>query len=86
MKNFWSSRDLNPALLIQSQLCLPLDYKLSEIAGKNEEFQKITWIEIFEVNFKAIFDNEYAKQKIQQKENFWKWIVIQIIVNLLHSH
>ena len=28
---------------------------------KNEEFQKITWIEIFEVNFKAILDNEYAK-------------------------
>ena len=81
MKNFWSSRDLNQALPIQSQLCLPSNYKLSEIAGKNEEFQKITWIQIFEVNFKAIFDNEYAKQKIQQKENFWKWIVIQFTAN-----
>ena len=70
MKNFWSSRDLNLALPIQSQLCLPPNYKLSEIAGKNEEFQKITWIEIFKVKFKAIIDNEYAKQKIQQKENF----------------
>ena len=81
MKNVWSSRDLNPALLIQSQLCLSPNYKLSEIAGKNEEFQKITWIEIFEVNFKAIFDDEYAKQKIQQEEDFWKWIVIQFTAN-----
>ena len=61
MKNFWSSRDLNPALPIQSQLCLPPNHKMSEIARKNEEFQKITWIEIFEVNFKAILDNDYAK-------------------------
>ena len=29
-------------------------------------------MKIFEVNSKAIFDNEYAKQKIQHKENFWK--------------
>ena len=54
---------------------------MSEIARKNEEFQKITWIEIFEVNFKAIFYNEYAKQKNWQKENFWKWIVIQLKAN-----
>ena len=81
MKNFCSSQDLNPAIPIQSQLCLPPNYKLSEIAGKNEEFQKITWMEIFEANFKAIFDNEYAKQKVQQKEIFWKWIVIQFTAN-----
>ena len=55
--------------------------KLSEIAGKNEEFQKNTWIKNFEVNSKAIFDNEYAKQKIQHKENFLKWIVIQFTAN-----
>ena len=81
MKNFWSSRDLNLVLPIQSQLCLPPNHKLSEIAGNNEEFRKNTWIRIFEVNFRAIFDNEYAKQKINLKENFWKWIVIQFITN-----
>ena len=81
MKNFWPSRDLNPALPIQSQLCLPPNHKLSEIAGKNEEFRKNTWIGIFEVNFRAIFDNEYAKQKNQQKENSWKLIVIQFTAN-----
>ena len=64
MKNFWPSWDLNPTLPIQSQLCLPPNYRLSEIAEKNEEFRKITWIEIFEVNFKAVFGNGYAKQKI----------------------
>ena len=52
-----------------------------KIAWKYGWFQKITWLEIFEVNFKAIFDQEYAKQKIQQKENFWKWIVIQFTAN-----
>ena len=70
MKNTWWLRDLNPALQIQSQLCLPPNHKLSEIAGKNEEFRKNTRIGIFEVNFRAIFDNEYAKQKNQQKEKF----------------
>ena len=81
MKNFWSSQDLNPVLPIQGPLCLPPNHKLTEIAGKNEEFQKNTWIGIFEVNFKAIFDNEYTKQKYQQKENFWKLIVIQFTAN-----
>ena len=81
MKNFWSRRDLNPALSIQSQLCLPPNHKLSEIAAKNEEFRKNTWIGIFEVNFRAIFDNEYEKQKYQQKENSWKLIVIQFTAN-----
>ena len=78
---FCPSRDLSPALPIQSQLCLPPNHKLSEIPGKNEKFQKITWLKIFEVNFKAIFDNEYTKQKYQQKENFWKLIVIQFTAN-----
>ena len=38
-------------------------------------FKKIAWLGIFEVNFKAIFENENAK-KITIEENFWKEIVI----------
>ena len=50
-----------------------------KLLEKMKKFKKK--IEIFEVNFKAIFDNQYANQKIQQKNNFWKWIVIQFTAN-----
>ena len=33
-------------------------------------YSSVLVLEIFEVNFKAIVNNEYTKQKYQQKENF----------------
>ena len=51
-------RDSNPALLIQSQLCLLPNHKISKIAWKNEKFQKIAWLGIFTVDFEAIFEND----------------------------
>ena len=39
-------------------------------------FEKIVWPGIFEVNFKAIFENENAKKKFTNEDNFWKEIVI----------
>ena len=38
LKNVWSHQDLNPALPIQSQLCLPLDHKLMKNAWKIKKF------------------------------------------------
>ena len=38
LKNVWSRRDLNPALPIQSQLCLPLDQSFMKIVKKGGKF------------------------------------------------
>ena len=38
LKNVWSRRDLNPALQIQSQLCLPLDQEFMKNAYKIKKF------------------------------------------------
>ena len=37
LKNVWSRRDLNPALQIQSQLCLPLDQSFMKIVKKRRK-------------------------------------------------
>ena len=58
IRNFCCLRDSNPALLIQSQLCLLPNHKISKIAWKNEKFQKIAKLGIFKVDFEAIFEND----------------------------
>ena len=43
LKNVWSRRDLNPALQIQSQLCLPLDQSFMKIVKKGGKFRIRCW-------------------------------------------
>ena len=76
MKDICWCRESNPALQIQSQLCLPPNHEISKLHEKMMKFEKIVWPGIFEVNFKAIFENENAKKKFTNEENFWKEIVI----------
>ena len=70
MKNFSSSWDLNQALPIQSQPCLPPNYKLSEIDGKIKNFKKIPEQKFLKSNLKPLLIMNMQNKKFNRKKTF----------------
>jgi hypothetical protein len=70
MKNFSSSWDLNQALPIQSQQCLPPNYNLSEIDGKIKNFKKIPEQKFLKSNLKPLLIMNMQNKKFNRKKTF----------------
>ena len=59
--NIWSYGELNPALLIRSQVSLPLNHQLMKIALKYGKFEKKCEPGYLILEFFQIFNNETEK-------------------------